>query len=88
MSYDTESHRWHDRALCVGEDPELFFSVGAAGPAIEQTARAKSICQQCSVAISCLATALSIPGATGIWGGTDEVDRRAMVRRYRERVSA
>lgn len=88
--YQDTDHHWRERALCRTEDPELFHPVGVTGPAIKQVEEAKSICARCSQTIPCLAEALSIPGCTGVWAGTDENDRRAMVRRYRrhEQVSA
>jgi WhiB family redox-sensing transcriptional regulator len=89
MHHLTGPHRWRDRALCRYEDPELFHPVGDAGPARAQTERAKAVCATpCPVQVECLATALSIPGCAGVWAGTDENDRRHLVRAYRQRVNA
>jgi hypothetical protein len=40
---------WRRRAACRGTDPELFFPVGPAGPALAQVAEAKKICARCPV---------------------------------------
>lgn len=72
--------RWRRWAACRGEDPELFFPIGTAGPALRQAAEAKAVCGQCTVALSCLAWALSNGQDSGIWGGLDEEERRALRR--------
>lgn len=89
MAEHTGDH-WREHALCRRHDPELFHPVGTAGPALEQAKRAKAVCEPCPVTAECLALALSIPGCTGVFGGTDENDRRGLVRLYRrhEQVSA
>jgi WhiB family redox-sensing transcriptional regulator len=75
--------RWRDQAACLDEDPEVFFPVGTTGPAIEQTARAKAVCAGCEVRHECLAWALDMGQAHGVWGGTDENERRMMRRKPR-----
>jgi len=76
---------WIERGRCIEEDPELFFPVGTRGPAIEQTARAKSVCALCPVRIECLAWALDTCQDAGVWGGLDEEERRE-IRRARRRA--
>jgi WhiB family redox-sensing transcriptional regulator len=73
---------WHEKAICVGEDPDLFFPVGRGGsaPVLLQTDRAKAVCGHCPVREQCLAWALRHEEADGIWGGTTEGERRAMAR--------
>jgi WhiB family redox-sensing transcriptional regulator len=71
---------WRHRAVCRGEDPELFFPVGTAGSALLQVAEAKDVCRRCPVAAECLAWALEA-GVIGVWGGTTEDERRALKRR-------
>lgn len=69
-----------DRAACKGEDPELFFPVGATGPAIRQTAEALAICHRCTVETDCLHWALDTGKEYGVWGGTSEDDRAEIQR--------
>ena len=59
-------------------DPELFFPVGNAGPALLQIAQAKQVCAGCPVRMPCLQRALDSGQETGVWGGTSEEERRAL----------
>jgi WhiB family redox-sensing transcriptional regulator len=68
---------WMPRGACRGEDPELFFPVTAAGPALAQVFAAKAVCFQCAVRAACLSYALAT-GQAGIWGGTTQEERHAM----------
>lgn len=77
---------WWRHAACVDEDPELFFPVGAAGPAAqEQRARAKRICGRCPVIAECREYALEAGVTHGVWGGASEEERRALRARARRR---
>ncbi len=78
---------WIDRARCLGVDPELFFPVGTAGPAVEQADRAKALCRECPVIRQCLSWALDSCQDAGVWGGLDEEERRE-IRRARRRAAA
>ncbi|HEY1919439.1 MAG TPA: WhiB family transcriptional regulator [Streptosporangiaceae bacterium] len=69
---------WRDRAACRGADPELFFLVGSAGPALVQLERAKRICTRCPSRGQCLEWALAHGHEAGVWGGTSEDERRAL----------
>jgi len=72
---------WESDALCAIEDPAIFYlDLGAsAGPA-------KAVCALCPVRSECLDFALrnmdsvESPGYWGIWAGTTERERRAMLR--------
>ncbi|WP_019074377.1 WhiB family transcriptional regulator [Streptomyces hokutonensis] len=76
------------RAACAGEDPELFFPFGNTGPALVQIEEAKAICRGCPLIESCLQGALE-RNELGVWGGTDETDRRRMKRQAaRSRAAA
>ncbi|MCI4146600.1 WhiB family transcriptional regulator [Streptomyces albogriseolus] len=74
---------WHEKAICAGADPDLFFPVGHGGsaPVLLQADRAKAVCRRCPVREQCLAWALRHEEVDGIWGGTTEGERRAMARR-------
>jgi WhiB family redox-sensing transcriptional regulator len=73
-------HRWQHRAACAAEDPELFFPLGTTGPAVQQIETAKQVCRRCEVADCCLDWALRSGQDAGIWGGLDELERRALRR--------
>jgi WhiB family transcriptional regulator, redox-sensing transcriptional regulator len=70
---------WMPRGACHGEDPELFFPIAAAGPALVQVIAAKAVCFRCAVRAACLSYALATRRA-GIWGGTTQEERHAMRR--------
>ena len=76
----TTGTNWRDDAACLDADPDLFFPVGTTGPGLDQTDQAKRICQACPVRKRCLASALELGAAAGIWGGTTEDERRALRR--------
>ncbi|MEU1366564.1 WhiB family transcriptional regulator [Streptomyces sp. NPDC005803] len=72
---------WQHRSLCRFEDPELFFPIGEAGPALGQIAEAKAVCGQCPVIRTCRAWALDHREETGVWGGLSEHERRTIRQR-------
>jgi WhiB family redox-sensing transcriptional regulator len=67
---------WTDLAACRGVDPEIFFPVSTAGPALEDVAEAKRVCAGCPVTADCLSWALRAGESAGIWGGTTPDERR------------
>ena len=69
---------WRARAACRDHDPEIWFPVGASGPALLQAEQAKAVCRRCSVIDQCLRWALDRPEEFGIWGGLTEDERRAL----------
>jgi WhiB family redox-sensing transcriptional regulator len=73
---------WRERAACRGAATDMFFPAGAAGAAADETRRARQICARCPVRQQCLAYALASGQQYGIWGGSDEQERRR--RRLRE----
>lgn len=79
-----EEITWRESAACRALDPDLFFPIGKAGPAIAQAQRAKEICARCPVRPSCLTFALDTRQDYGIWGGYDEQERRILLRQRRE----
>ncbi|MGW5737755.1 MULTISPECIES: WhiB family transcriptional regulator [Streptomyces] len=72
---------WMTDALCARSDPELFFAVSRAGPALRDELAAKRICARCPVLGSCLAWVLDSGQAYGVWGGTTAEERAALHRR-------
>ncbi|MGH8897833.1 MAG: WhiB family transcriptional regulator [Egibacteraceae bacterium] len=74
------AHDWRAKAACVDCDPEFFFPVGSTGPALDQIAQAKAVCEQCAVTAQCLEWALETNQHYGVWGGKSEDERRTMHR--------
>ncbi len=72
---------WRHHAICREEDPEMFFPIGTHGPAAAQVEQAKMICRRCPVVTDCLDWALESGQDSGVWGATDELERRALARR-------
>lgn len=71
---------WLDRAACVDTDPDVFFPVGRAGPAVRDVSAAKRICCRCPVTGDCLDWALRTRQTSGVWGGTSEEERAELFR--------
>ena len=76
MAADRE--QWLDGGACRDEDPELFFPITSSGPAAQQIAAAKAVCQRCGVQRECLHYALESHQSHGVWGGTSEEERVRM----------
>jgi WhiB family transcriptional regulator, redox-sensing transcriptional regulator len=76
--FEWDNDDWRDQAACRDTDPDLFFPVGSTGPAIEQIAAAKLVCRNCDVQGPCLEFALATNQEAGVWGGTDEDERRKL----------
>ncbi|MFG2479909.1 WhiB family transcriptional regulator [Streptomyces fagopyri] len=66
---------WREKALCGSSDADDLFADSAC------QRRAKAVCAGCPVRIECLAEALDGRIEFGVWGGTTERDRRALLRR-------
>jgi WhiB family redox-sensing transcriptional regulator len=74
---------WHDDAACK-RAPEIDFFPNMddrrdVREAMEK--EAKTICRLCPVKDECLAYALKYSSLQGIWGGTNDAERRTMRRR-------
>ncbi|MET9086300.1 WhiB family transcriptional regulator [Streptomyces sp. NPDC090075] len=72
---------WREHAECRDEDPDLFFPIGTTGPSLQQTRRAKAVCERCPVQDPCLRWAMGTGQTVGVWGGTTEAERRLLARR-------
>ncbi|MGH8934025.1 MAG: WhiB family transcriptional regulator [Egibacteraceae bacterium] len=80
-------HRdWREHAACLDQPTDTFFPIGTTGPALEQIEAAKAVCGCCEVTEHCLRYALETNQPTGIWGGLDEDERRALRRRRQRRA--
>lgn len=73
---------WRDYAACRGLDPNMFFPIGNVGQSIEQIEQAKDVCRTCVAQIACLEYALKTNQDNGIWGGTDEIERRKIRKQW------
>ena len=72
---------WQRQARCKGALAEAFFPpvrVETKDERDYREARAKKVCAACPVTGQCLAHALKTGEAHGIWGGLNEVERRAL----------
>jgi WhiB family redox-sensing transcriptional regulator len=81
--FDWDNDGWRDQAACRDTDPNLFFPAGSTGLAIEQIEAAKAVCRSCPVQDACLRFAFETNQEAGIWGGTDEDERRRLRRSWR-----
>src|SRR5665647_2599107 len=71
----TDQH-WTAYGACSGAPPDDLFVEGAA----QRTAR--EVCANCAVRVDFLIDALDHRILFGVWGGTTERERRALLRRY------
>jgi WhiB family redox-sensing transcriptional regulator len=74
---------WQERAACRGDDSTYFFAPGYFERRADKQAReavAKAICARCRVREPCLEYALRVREAHGVWGGLNEMERRALLR--------
>jgi len=69
---------WMWRSACHGRSIDDFFPTPGA-----DTASARATCARCPVREECLAFALADRTTQGIWGGTDETERRVLRRQRR-----
>jgi WhiB family redox-sensing transcriptional regulator len=79
-SLDIATDDWRVHSACRDTDPALFFPVGTTGPALEQIASAKAVCDACDVKEPCLEFAVGTNQDSGVWGGTSEEERRQIRR--------
>ena len=70
----TSRWNWRNAARCRTANAEDLFVSGAA------QREARSFCQVCPVRTECLAYALDQRIEFGVWGGTTERERRALLR--------
>lgn len=77
------SYYWQEDANCLDMPLNLFFYEDNERGAqrADTLADAKAVCAPCPVRDKCLEHALSVPEKYGIWGGYDENERWAMLRK-------
>ncbi len=82
-SESTARHNvWQLDAECRGPNSKIFYPPSRPERRDERERRerrAKSICAACVVKTECLDYALSIKEQHGIWGGLNEMERRALM---------
>jgi WhiB family transcriptional regulator, redox-sensing transcriptional regulator len=74
---------WLERAACRGEDGDVFYPPASGETRAQRQMRenvAKSICQSCKVRPQCLSHAVATDERYGIWGGLNDLERRALQR--------
>jgi WhiB family redox-sensing transcriptional regulator len=69
---------WALDAACRDAPVEWFFS-----GLDRDVARAKALCRDCPVAATCVQFAIAHDERHGVWGGTDESQRRSLIRSRR-----
>lgn len=73
---------WQHRAACRGPQSAVFFpppQFERKRDRLEREARAKAICEVCPVKRECLEHSLQIEEPHGVWGGLNEVERKALL---------
>jgi WhiB family redox-sensing transcriptional regulator len=81
---------WQRLAACRGDDSAYFFAPAyfeKRGDKLAREAVAKRICAICPVRAPCLEYALRTREAHGVWGGLNETERRAILRRKEREAS-
>lgn len=72
---------WHNDAACSPELQYLFFPpwyFERKDEKIQREKKAKEICRTCPIQADCLSEALERNEPNGIWGGTNEKERKAI----------
>lgn len=81
--------QWQQGAACGIESEQLFFppanSQERKWEKIAREEKAKALCRSCPVQVDCLEYALSRQEKHGVWGGLNERERTALLRRRAER---
>ena len=84
MSAQTTEELWQIKAACRGPQAAVFFPPAQferKDEKEEREVRAKAICAICSVRKPCLEYSIKIREPHGIWGGLNEVERKALIAR-------
>lgn len=73
------STEWQQHGRCRDTDASVFFPPPTFEHKPDREAReakAKAICAECPVRISCLEWALAVDEPYGVWGGHSEAERK------------
>jgi WhiB family redox-sensing transcriptional regulator len=84
MPFDEGLAGWQRHAACRGEDSTYYFAPSyfeKRGEKLAREAVAKRICAACPVRQPCLDYALETREGHGVWGGLNETERRAILKR-------
>jgi WhiB family redox-sensing transcriptional regulator len=84
VSVQQLDNTWQMKAACRGPQSVAFFPPTHSERKEDKTERedrAKSICRTCPVRQPCLEYALRIREPHGIWGGLNEIERKAVLAR-------
>lgn len=83
MSMMQKVEDWQVKAACRGpQGTAVFFpptNFERKDEKEDRERRAKAICTGCPVAKACLGYAISIKELHGIWGGTNEIERKVLL---------
>jgi WhiB family redox-sensing transcriptional regulator len=82
--------QWQESAACRGADSALFYAPEGeyAFARLQREERARQLCAGCPVREECAEFALATGERHGVWGGTTQRERVAVLRRPRKRASA
>ena len=83
MELAREFESWWEEAACRGQDAAYFFAPAYFEKRAEKLGReaiAKAICSRCPARQPCLEYALRLRDPHGVWGGLNEMERRAVLR--------
>ncbi len=82
MPADGDFRGWRAKAACRGSQLVAFYPPATGERRDEKRRReleAKKVCDHCSVLGCCLEFALERREVHGIWGGTNEIERRLLI---------
>lgn len=77
---------WDVQANCLDVVPDTFFPEGTYDEIREESLEAKRICAQCLARLACYEYAKVNHHRAGVWGGLNEIQRKAL-RRSKRRMT-
>lgn len=83
LPFDDSPTAWMGRGNCRKFPPAMFFPSDGVG-----VDRARAVCKTCPVIDTCLEYALAEHIEHGVWGGCSERERRRILKRRRDELSA